>query len=163
MRLCKTIPVTALFFVGASMTLAQDTPATPYYPDATVRETIDTALRYIGEAKCGRAPCAPATQAEFANPPVTIAEGRRAMDAALESAGWKWCGIANRGRLFDAFMRDAREVLKYDERKRHLLALVHGITEVEAERARDRAGRPCPPQLKKKLEAEAAQKFNRRP
>ena len=39
----------------------------------------------------------------------------------------------------------------------------HGISEVEAERAFDRRGRPCPPQLKKELEAEAAQKFNRRP
>jgi hypothetical protein len=85
------------------------------------------------------------------------------MDAALESAGWRWCGIANRGRLFDAYMRDAREVLKYDERKRGLLALVHGNTEVEAERAFDRRGLPCSPQLKAKLEAEAAQKFNRRP
>ena len=85
------------------------------------------------------------------------------MDAALESAGWKWCGIANRGRIFDAFMRDAQYVLKYDERKLTLLALVHGISEVEAERAFDRRGRPCPPQLKKELEAEAAQKFNRRP
>lgn len=159
MRLCKTIPVTALFSVGASMTLAQDTPAPPYYPDATVRETIDTALRYIGEAKCGSARCAPATQDELANPPLAIAVGRRAMDAALESAGWKWCGIANRGRIFDALMRDAREVQKYDERKRHLLALVHGITEVEAERAFDRRGSPCPPQLKKQLEAEAARKF----
>jgi hypothetical protein len=85
------------------------------------------------------------------------------MDAALESAGWKWCGIAKRGRIFDAFMRDARYVLKYDERKLTLLALVHGISEVEAERAFYRGGRPCPPQLKKELEAEAAQKFNRRP
>ena len=161
MRLYKTIPVTALLFAGASMTLAQDTPH--YYPDDAVRKTIDLALRRIEMGKCGSAACAPATEDELANPPLTIAEGRRAMDAALESAGWKWCGIANRGRIFDAFMRDAREVLKYDERKRHLLALVHGITEVEAERAFERRGSPCPPQTKKKLEAEAAQMFNRRP
>ena len=163
MRLRKTIPVTALFFVGASMTLAQDTPATPYYPDDAVRKAIEFALRNIEHAKCSGAPCAPATQDEFANPPLTIAEARRAMDAALESAGWRWCGIANRERLFDAFMRDARNVLKYDERKRHLLALVHGNTEVEAELAFDRSGRRCPPQRKKQLEAEAAQMFNRRP
>lgn len=163
MRLRKIIPVTALFLVGGSMTLAQDTPAPPYYPDDAVRKTIEFALRNIQDAKCGGAPCAPATEEELANPPLTIAEARRAMDAALESAGWRWCGIANRGRLFDAFMRDAREVLKYDTRKRHLLALVHGNTEVEAERAFDRSGRPCPPQTKKRLEAEAAQMFNRRP
>ena len=163
MRLCKTILVTALFFVGASRTLAQDTPATTYYPDDAVRKTIDLALRNIEKAKCGSAACAPATQVELANPPLAIAEGRRAMDAALESAGWKWCGIANRGRIFDAFMRDAQYVLKYDERKLTLLALVHGISEVEAERAFYRRGRPCPPQLKKKLEAEAAAMFNRRP
>jgi hypothetical protein len=163
MRLRKTIPVIALFSVGASMTLAQDTPAPPYYPDDAVRKAIDFALRNIEYGKCRPAPCAPATAEEFANPPLTIAEARTAMDAALESAGWRWCGIAKRERLFDAYMRDARDVLKYDERKRHLLALVHGNTEVEAERAFDRAGRPCPPQLKKQLEAEAAQKFNRRP
>lgn len=160
MRLRKIVPVTALFFVGASMALAQDTPD---YPDDAVRKTIEFALRNIESAKCGPAVCAPATQAELANPPLAIAEGRRAMDAALESAGWKWCGIANRGRIFDAFIRDAQYVLKYDERKLTLLALVHGISEAEAERAFDRGGRPCPPQLKKKLEAEAAQKFNRRP
>ena len=51
MRLCKTIPVTALFFVGASMTLAQDTPATPYYPDDAVRKTIDLALRNIEDSQ----------------------------------------------------------------------------------------------------------------
>ena len=163
MRLRKTIPVTALFFVGASMTLAQDTPDTPYYPDYAVRNAIEFALRNIHDAKCSAAPCAPATAEEFANPPLTIAEARRAMDAALESAGWRWCGIANRERLFDDFMRDARNVQKYDVRKRHLLALVHGNTEVEAERAFDRSGRSCPPQTKKKLEAEAAQKFNHRP
>lgn len=153
MRLRKTIPVTALFFVGASMTLAQDTPETRYYPDNAVRKTIEFALRNIEHAKCSSAPCAPATAEEFANPPLTIAEARRAMEAALESAGWKWCGIANRGRIFDAFMRDARKVLKYDVRKRSLLALVHGNTEVEAERAFDRAGRPCPPEMKKQLVA----------
>ena len=163
MRLRKTIAAIAFFFVGASMTLAQDTPETPYYPDDAVRKTIDFAMRNIEYAKCGGAPCAPATEEELANPPLSIAEARRAMDAALESAGWRWCGIANRGRLFDAFMRDARNVLKYDVRKRNLLALVHGNTEVEAERAFDRRGRPCPPQTKKKLEAEAAQKFNHRP
>ena len=85
------------------------------------------------------------------------------MDAALESAGWKWCGIANRERIFDAFMRDARDVLKYDERKLTLLALVHGITGWKRSVHLTERGRPCPPQLKKKLEAEAAQKFNRRP
>ena len=163
MRLCKTIPVTALFFVGASMTLAQDTPATPYYPDDAVRKTIDLALRRIEMGKCGSAACAPATEDELANPPLTIAEGRRAMDAALESAGWKWCGIANRERIFDALMLDAQYELKYDERKFTLLVIVHGISRAGAERARDREGRPCPPQLKKQLEAEAAQKFNRRP
>lgn len=163
MRLRKTIPVTALLLVGASMALAQDTAEAPYYPDDAVRKTIDFALRNIHDAKCGPALCAPATAEEFANPPLTIAEARRAMDAALESAGWRWCGIANRERLFEDFMRDARNVQKYDVRKRHLLALVHGNTEVEAERAFDRSGRSCPPQTKKKLEAEAAQKFNRRP
>lgn len=163
MRLRKTIPVTALFIGGASMTLAQDGPPPPYYPDDAVRKTIDFALRNIEYAKCSSAPCAPATEAEFANPPLSIAEARRAMDAALESAGWRWCGIPNRGRLFDDFMRDARNVQKYDVRKLNLLALVHGNTEVEAERAFDRSGRSCPPQTKKKLEAEAAQKFNRRP
>jgi hypothetical protein len=60
-------------------------------------------------------------------------------------------------------MRDARYVLKYDERKLTLLVIVHGISRAGAERARERAGRPCPPQTKKKLEAEAAQKFNNRP
>jgi hypothetical protein len=163
MRLRKTIPVTALFFVGASMTLAQDTPDTPYYPDDAVRNAREFALRNIHDAKCSGAPCAPATAEEFANPPLTIAEARRAMDAALESAGWRWCGIANRERLFYDFMRDARNVQKYDVRKQNLLALVHGNTEVEAERAFDRSGRSCPPQTKKKLEAEAAQKFNHRP
>jgi hypothetical protein len=163
MRLRKTIAVTALFFAGASMTLAQDTTEKPYYPDDAVRKSIDFALRNIEHAKCSSAPCAPATAEEFANPPLTIAEARRAMEAALESAGWNWCGIANRERIFDAFMREAREVLKYDVRKRGLLALVHGNTEVEAERAFERRGSPCPPQLKKQLEAEAAQKFNRRP
>ena len=163
MRLRKIIPVTVFFFVGASMTLAQGTPEAPYYPDDAVRKTIDFALRNIADAKCGPAACAPATQAELANPPLAIAEGRQAMDAALESAGWRWCGIANRERLFDDFMRDARNALKSDERKLTLLALIHGITEVEAEDAFDRSGRQCAPHLKKKLEAEAAQKFNRRP
>ena len=163
MRLRKTIPVTALFLVGASMALAQDQPATTYYPDDAVRKTIDFALHNIEYAKCGVAACAPATEAELANPSLAIAEARLAMEAALESAGWKWCGIAKRERLFDAFMRDARHVQKHDERNLHLLALVHGSSEVEAERAFERRGSPCPPQLKKQLEAEAAQKFNRRP
>jgi hypothetical protein len=163
MQLCKTILFAALFFAGASMTLAQDTPATPYYPDDAVRKTIDSALRRIEMGKCGSAACAPATEDELANPPLTIAEGRRAMDAALESAGWKWCGIAKRERIFDALMRDAQYELNYDERKLTLLVIVHGISRAGAERARDRAGRPCPPQLKKQLEAEAAQKFNSRP
>ena len=162
MRLRKTIPITALFFIGASMTLAQDTPATPHYPDDAVRKTIDFALLNIEHAKCSSAPCAPATAEEFANPPLTIAEARRAMDAALESAGWKWCGIANRERIFDALMLD-EDVLKFDERKLTLLVLVHGLSRAGAERARDRAGRPCPPELRKKLEAEAAKMFNRRP
>jgi hypothetical protein len=163
MRLRTIIPVTALFVVGASMALAQGTPEAPYYPDDAVRKTIDSALRRIEMGKCGSAACAPATEDELANPPLTIAEGRRAMDAALESSGWKWCGIANRERIFDALMLEAEDVLKFDERKLTLLVIVHGLSRAGAERARDRAGRPCPPELKKKLEAEAAQKFNSRP
>jgi hypothetical protein len=69
---------------------------------------------------------------------------------AFEAACLSWCPVA-------------RYVLKYDERKLTLLALSHGITEVEAEEAFDRSGRRCPAQTKKALEAEAAQKFNRRP
>jgi hypothetical protein len=107
MRLRTIIPVTALFVVGASMALAQGTPEAPYYPDDAVRKTIDSALRRIEMGKCGSAACAPATEDELANPPLTIAEGRRAMDAALESSGWKWCGIANRERIFDALMLEA--------------------------------------------------------
>src|SRR5262245_49022668 len=117
MRLRKIIPVTALFLVGASMALAQDKPEPPYYPDHAVREAIEFALNNIKYAKCSGVPCAPATKEELANPPLSIAEARGAMDAALESAGWRWCGIANRGRLFDDFMRDARNVQKYDVRK----------------------------------------------
>ena len=82
MRLRKIIPVTALFFVGASMTLAQDTPDTPYYPDDAVRKTIDLALRRIEMGKCGSAACAPATEDELANPPLTIAEGPLPLNSA---------------------------------------------------------------------------------
>lgn len=163
MRLRKNITVTALFFFGASLALAQGVPEAPYYPDDAVRKTIDAALRRIEVGKCGPAACAPATEDELANPPLTIAEARRAMDAALESAGWKWCGIANRERIFDALILDAQDVLKYDERKLTLLTIIHGMTRAGAERAFDRSGRRCPPQRKKQLEAEAAEKFNRRP
>jgi len=163
MRLRKIIPVATLLSIGASMAVAQGTAEAPYYPDDAVRKTIDLALRRIEMGKCGSAPCAPATEDELANPPLTIAEGRRAMDAALESAGWKWCGIADRERIFDALMLDAMNDPKYDERKLTLLTIVHGISRSGAERARDRAGRPCPPQLKKQLEAEAEQKFKPRP
>jgi hypothetical protein len=86
--------------------------------DDAARASIKLALTKITSRMClpemscktsceSARPCSPATQEEFARPPVTIADARRAMAFGIKSALALWCGLGNAG-SYELLQRFAR-------------------------------------------------------
>lgn len=135
-------------------------PAKPVFPDDLVRRTTQAALRQLGEQSCGTAKCLPATGEEFANPPVSLALAREAMDAGADSAAARWCGVPNSERILLAFVVKARRVHGVDPRGGVLLSYIHGLAQFGV--ARQLAARgDCPEAMRRELQELAARTFNR--
>ena len=95
--------------------------------DQGVRRSIELALQDIQRARCenGRS-CAPATDVELSNPPISIAEARGILSRGVLSASAQVCGLDWQMRNFGPMMVYWRSQKK-SERQMALIALLHGI------------------------------------
>ncbi len=96
-------------------------------PEDAIRRMLVSALDNIQRAQCGGQPCAPATPAEKANPPLTIAEARLIISRAALSAVGEHCGLDWRQQNFLPMMAYWRARHKKTERQLALVAILHGI------------------------------------
>lgn len=114
------------------------------------REITALALANIQRARCGSTPCAPATDAERANPPIAETQARGIVAAGLISAFAEHCGLDWQMRSFAPLMRKLRTDLRFSERQMALAGVMHGIMQ---QTARDSlAGKPCTDQMRAETE-----------
>jgi hypothetical protein len=130
MRRAARLPIAAsalgLGLLAAFGALAQSKP--PAIPEAAARKMIELGLKNIHRALCdGFNQCAPATPAEFQNPPLTIDQARAAILIGGRSAFGRWCGFDADRRSVLPFLRQLRQSKLYNERQLALMAVIHGI------------------------------------
>jgi hypothetical protein len=114
-----------------AVTLAVPRPLPAQAPAARIephRQLLMLALDSYPKARCGKEPCAPATAAERAKPPITDDQARAIVTAATISVLAEHCQLDWEKRNFIPLMRHHRETLKMSERQMALVGLLHGIT-----------------------------------
>jgi hypothetical protein len=130
--------------------VAAQTPATPSPRPELHRQFLSMALdNYLG-ALCGNQPCAPASAAERATPPITDDQARAIVAAATISIMAEHCQLDWERRNFVPLMRHHRERLKMNERQMALVGLLHGITMGALDETVRR--NPCTPEMKESIE-----------
>ena len=95
-------------------------------PDAAAAAGIQAALSKIHEAKCeDDLPCAPASEHEFSNPPITNEDSRAAMVYGIKSALADWCGLDWK-RSFLPMIAYGKLAKKMNDRQLQLMGQIHG-------------------------------------
>ena len=118
--------------------------------DDFVRRILAQALDNITRLRCENAqPCAPATAAEKANPPITVAEARAIMSRGILSGAAERCGLDWQRRNFVPMMAYWRNDMKKTERQMALVALLHGVMQGIVNAGSEKA---CPESMRQNLE-----------
>jgi hypothetical protein len=118
--------IVGLSIVVAVPTAAQTTSQGP--SDEVVVKMREFALKNIHRALCeANRPCAPATPAEIADPPISIEQARTAVLTGSGTALADWCGLDGQRRNLLPMTRHLRQVLRFNERQVSLMVLIHGI------------------------------------
>jgi hypothetical protein len=139
--------------VGSSVVTAQQPADALFNDEREVRRILTFALDKIQLARCERAqPCAPATAAEKANPPITIAEARVVIRRAVLSATAEHCGLDWHRRNFEPMMAYWRTTKTKNERQVALIVLMHGLVQGFSRQKAVEKG-PCSEQDRRNLEA----------
>lgn len=120
--------------------------------DADVTALRDAALSYIQFGRCEQnTPCAPTTQAERENPPISIADGRAALSHGVVSALAQWCGLDWK-RSFLPMLAYGRTQMRMNDRQINLMSLMHGQFQT-MQLATYRQQGTCPPATRAELDA----------
>ena len=143
--------------LGLGLTLALGASAQrgpPSIPDDVVSKMLELGLRNIQHALCdGFNQCAPATPAEFENPPLSVDQARAAVLVGGRSAFVRWCGFDADRRSVLPFMQQLRRSKLYNERQLALIAIIHGIQQsITAEQLKAKG--TCDAATRSKLDAQ---------
>jgi hypothetical protein len=152
----RTIAVAILLLASVALAVAQT--AAPKKGDAPktreelMQRVLQTALANITKVACseGKA-CAPETEAEKKNPPLSLSETSQVFGRGIFSGGASYCGLNWQARNFEPMMAYWRTEKKKNDRQLALIALIHGI-------AKDRivaefwGQGKCPDEIRKDLE-----------
>lgn len=139
--------ITCLVIVVGSPVAGQPLPS-----DELTRQTLSQAVDLFPNARCGDKPCEPATAAERSNPPLTMTEAQRIIARGVLSAVAERCGLDWRRQNFIPMMAYWRTQQKKSERQLALVALLHGVTQGQAERSLQ-ARPPCTNQQREDIAA----------
>lgn len=147
----------AVAALGLGLTLALGTsaqPGPPSIPDDVVRKMLELGLQNIQRALCdGFNQCAPATPAEFENPPLSVDQARAAIFVGGRSAFVGWCGFDADRRSVLPFMQQLRRSKLYNERQLALIAIIHGVQQsIVAEQLKAKG--TCDEATRSKLDAQ---------
>lgn len=120
--------------------------------DQSVADMIQRVLGEIDKARCGDLPCAPATEEEKANPPLTIEQGRRAMKTGLLAGVAEFCGLNWQDRIYLPFMAHHARTLKMTSRQLAIVSALHGTMQAFIVENYKKRGQPCTEELRKNLQ-----------
>lgn len=93
--------------------------------DHSVSDMLGRILQEIHNSRCGDSLCAPATEEEKANPPLTITQARQAMRVGLFSGAAQFCSLDWRGTIFLPFMAHSRRTLNMSARQLVIVNMLH--------------------------------------
>ena len=123
------------------------------------RETITEAMAYEMRAlalenlpflMCSEGKlCAPATERELKQPPISIEDTRRAMSTGVVSGIAEKCGVDWNKNFFAPLMRHFRHQVRMNERQLALIAFVHGVQQSRA--LKSATNDVCTPAMKERL------------
>jgi hypothetical protein len=152
MRLIITILAGFLVTVHAPTACAQGAPALGQFSDDQVRRILMLALDNIQRGICeNNQPCAPTTEAERQNPPITIPEARAIMQRGVVSGAAMHCDMDWGRRNFEPMMAHWRHTMKKNSRQMVTVGFLHGIMQGIAG-PQNNAAKNCPDQLRQNLE-----------
>lgn len=141
-----------VLLLPASIALAQST-AKPKSREEMMLQTLQTALSNIQSARCANGErCAPATEEEKKNPPLSLTETSQVVGRGVFSGGAAYCGLDWNKRNFEPMMAYWRNQKKLNDRQLALVAIIHGMVQEQITRVFTSKG-PCPPEIKKDIEA----------
>ncbi len=120
--------------------------------DSSVAHMLQRVLSQISMSQCGKGFCGPATDAEKANPPLTIEQARHVMNVGIMSGVAEFCGIDWKKRIFFPLMGYHNKVLKMSQRQLAIVAMLHGTMQgfiLDNYREHEKS---CPDQMKASVE-----------
>jgi hypothetical protein len=146
-----SVNLLAAIALAAPFPVAAQAPVTPSPRPELHRQFLLMALDSYQRARCeGNQPCAPASAAERATPPITDDQARAIVAAATISTMAEHCQLDWGRRNFVPLMQHHRERLKMNERQMALVGLLHGITMGAVGETVRRT--PCTPEMKASTE-----------
>lgn len=120
--------IAASFLLLSSVVLAAAQSAAPKSREELMNNVLQTALANITKVACSEGkPCAPATDAEKKNPPLSLSETSQVFGRGIFSGGAAYCGLDWQKRNYEPMMVYWKNDAKKNERQLALIALVHGI------------------------------------
>jgi hypothetical protein len=151
MRPTGCLTVSFLCVIGPAAQ-AQNAPQSPLLSDESVRRVLTLALDNIQRGLCeNNQPCAPASEAERQNPPITISEARAIMHRGVLSGAAQHCDLDWLRRNFQPMMAHWRHTIKKNPRQMTFIGFVHGITQGMTG-PKDDSEKKCPDQMRQNLE-----------
>jgi hypothetical protein len=138
----------------AAKTLFGLAVAQPLPPEALARQQLDLALGTMQLAMCDGVPCAPATEDEKRNPPISIAEAQKVISRGVLSGIGAHCHLDWQRQNFMPMMAYWRHAQRKSARQMALVALLHGLSQAQAERAL--APQPCTDRQRAEIQAKLA-------
>jgi hypothetical protein len=121
--------------------------------DGAATEATKLALAKIETATCESGkPCTRVTAEEFAQPSITVEDGRAAMLFAVKSALAGWCGIDWK-RDFLPMIAFGKHQKKMSTRQLQLMTLIYGDFQARQLAIYTKSG-PCPPTLQRQLDSQ---------
>jgi len=143
--------LTVAVVLAAPLPVFAQAPAAPSGGAEPHRKLLMMALDNYHKALCeGNQPCAPASTAERATPPITDDQARTIVAVASISTLAEHCQLDWERRNFVPLMRHHREKLRMTERQMALVGLLHGITMGALGETVRRS--PCTPEMKASTE-----------
>ena len=120
--------------------------------DQSVAGMVQRVLSQIEKSRCGPDPCAPATDAEKANPPVTLEDARRAMKVGFLAGTAEFCGLDWQSRIFLPFLVHQHRTLKLSARQIAIVSMLHGTMQGFMLDNHKKRGTPCTDQMRQAIE-----------
>ncbi|MCW5680618.1 MAG: hypothetical protein KF794_04045 [Xanthobacteraceae bacterium] len=145
--------LSALIFAAAVTPVVAQQKAPPPSKEGVVMQVLQTALSNIQKAQCGATTqCAPATEAEKKNPPLSLTETSWFISNGAVNGLAAYCGLDWKKRNFDPLTEHLRKTVKKSDRQIALIGLINSIVVAQVQKEWTDKG-PCDEKTRKGVDA----------